>query len=83
MAEDRALFSLIPTECAMKSQRIHLLLVEDDDDTRDLTNDINYRVRGVVTFERRCIKQDGTVAQEMKATLKALALYEEFKELKK
>ena len=25
--------------------------------------------RGVVTFERQCIKQDGTVAQEMKATL--------------
>jgi acyl dehydratase len=25
--------------------------------------------RGVVTFERRCIKQDGTVAQEMKTTL--------------
>jgi len=25
--------------------------------------------RGVVTFQRRCIKQDGTVAQEMKATL--------------
>ncbi len=25
--------------------------------------------RGVVTFERRCIKQDGEVAQEMKATL--------------
>lgn len=25
--------------------------------------------RGVVTFKRRCIKQDGTVAQEMKATL--------------
>lgn len=25
--------------------------------------------RGVVTFERRCIKQDGSVAQEMKATL--------------
>jgi hypothetical protein len=25
--------------------------------------------RGVVVFERRCIKQDGTVAQEMKATL--------------
>ena len=25
--------------------------------------------RGVVTFERRCVKQDGTVAQEMKATL--------------
>src|SRR3974390_165654 len=27
------------------------------------------RDRGVVTFERRCIKQDGTVAQEMKTTL--------------
>ncbi len=25
--------------------------------------------RGVVTFERRCIKQDGTVAQEMKTTI--------------
>ena len=25
--------------------------------------------RGVVTFERRCVKQDGAVAQEMKATL--------------
>jgi acyl dehydratase len=25
--------------------------------------------RGIVTFERRCLKQDGTVAQEMKATL--------------
>lgn len=25
--------------------------------------------RGVVTFERQCIKHDGTVAQEMKATL--------------
>lgn len=25
--------------------------------------------RGVVTFERRCIKQDGTIAQEMKATI--------------
>jgi acyl dehydratase len=25
--------------------------------------------RGVITFERRCIKQDGTIAQEMKATL--------------
>ena len=25
--------------------------------------------RGVVTFERRCVKQDGTVAQEMKTTL--------------
>ena len=25
--------------------------------------------RGVVTFERQCVKQDGTVAQEMKATL--------------
>jgi acyl dehydratase len=25
--------------------------------------------RGVVTFKRQCIKQDGTVAQEMKATL--------------
>lgn len=25
--------------------------------------------RGVVTFERQCLKQDGTVAQEMKATL--------------
>lgn len=25
--------------------------------------------RGVVTFERRCIKQDGSVAQQMRATL--------------
>jgi acyl dehydratase len=25
--------------------------------------------RGIVTFERRCVKQDGTVAQEMKATI--------------
>jgi acyl dehydratase len=25
--------------------------------------------RGVVTFERRCVKQDGSVAQEMQATL--------------
>ena len=25
--------------------------------------------RGVVTFERKCVKQDGSVAQEMKATL--------------
>lgn len=25
--------------------------------------------RGVVTFQRRCLKQDGTVAQEMTATL--------------
>jgi len=25
--------------------------------------------RGIVTFERRCIKQDGTVAQQMEATL--------------
>jgi acyl dehydratase len=25
--------------------------------------------RGVITFQRQCIKQDGTVAQEMKATL--------------
>ena len=25
--------------------------------------------RGVVTFERRCVKQDGSVVQEMKATL--------------
>jgi acyl dehydratase len=25
--------------------------------------------RGVVTFERRCVKQDGSVAQEMRATL--------------
>ena len=25
--------------------------------------------RGVVTFERRCVKQDGTVAQEMVATI--------------
>ena len=25
--------------------------------------------RGVIVFERRCIKQDGTVAQEMKATI--------------
>ncbi|WP_233853712.1 MaoC/PaaZ C-terminal domain-containing protein [Paraburkholderia sp. HD33-4] len=25
--------------------------------------------RGIVTFERKCVKQDGSVAQEMKATL--------------
>ena len=25
--------------------------------------------RGIIVFERRCVKQDGTVAQEMKATL--------------
>ncbi len=25
--------------------------------------------RGIVTFERKCVKQDGTVAQEMRATL--------------
>ena len=25
--------------------------------------------RGIVTFERRCIKQDGSVAQQMRATL--------------
>jgi acyl dehydratase len=25
--------------------------------------------RGVVVFERQCIKQDGTIAQEMKTTL--------------
>ena len=27
------------------------------------------RDRGVITFERKCIKQDGTAVQEMKATL--------------
>jgi acyl dehydratase len=25
--------------------------------------------RGVITFQRQCVKQDGSVVQEMKATL--------------
>jgi acyl dehydratase len=39
-------------------------LVEGDGEEGDEQAD-----RGVVTFQRQCVKQDGSVAQEMKATL--------------
>jgi acyl dehydratase len=41
--------------------RMHSLVIE--------TKETSKPDRGVVTFQRRCIKQDGAVAQEMKATL--------------
>lgn len=31
--------------------------------------EVSKKDRGVVTFERRCVKQDGSVVQEMRATL--------------